>query len=389
MSLHKENTKSTKDRNMFAFENLYDDGMYYWFTAWSYNALFRMNKESWLVEYIGSFPNENLNSNRMFAQIIEYENKLYFTPSHAKFIGVYDKENKIFNSIDYSFFIGKNLNKQVEWNFYPACQYNGNLYFFPHQEEYILKVNATSGDITTISFINDELREGYIGTTWFFGIDVQGAIVYAPFNGLNAVLKLDMRNDKIEICKVGERGVGYADICFDGREFWLAPMHGREIVRWDNKRNTFSKMEISKVANNDYLFWGCAYIKNKVYFFPNSYNKALKVDICNSKEYSLNEFINICDNEKGIYYSNYIYCESDGCHLLYMDKNIYLSEINEENIMVRSEQLKLQPQNEDSYNMFISKVQEEAYTSAEKTNLESSVFPLTDFLKHVLKNDRN
>ena len=75
--------KTNNDRKMFAFENLYDDGEYYWFTVWSYNALFRMDKKSWLAEYMGSFSNAKLSESRLYEQIIEYDNKLYFTPGLA------------------------------------------------------------------------------------------------------------------------------------------------------------------------------------------------------------------------------------------------------------------------------------------------------------------
>ena len=69
--------KTNNDRKMFAFENLYDDGEYYWFTVWSYNALFRMDKKNWLAEYMGSFSNAKLSEGRLYEQIIEYDNKLY------------------------------------------------------------------------------------------------------------------------------------------------------------------------------------------------------------------------------------------------------------------------------------------------------------------------
>ncbi|MDE7430599.1 MAG: LicD family protein, partial [Lachnospiraceae bacterium] len=66
-----------------SFEELYDDGEYYWFTSWNYNALFRMDRESWSVEYIGSFPDEAPNGFRLYSSILEYNGRLYFTPCRA------------------------------------------------------------------------------------------------------------------------------------------------------------------------------------------------------------------------------------------------------------------------------------------------------------------
>lgn len=373
-----------KQGTIFAFENLYDDGEYYWFTSWSYNALFRMEKKSWLVEYIGSFPKEKLNADRLYANIVEYENKLYFTPSHAKYIGVFDKKSRTFSNIDYSLRQLDELDKSIEWNFYPACEYNGCIYFFPHQREYILKLEAATGKMTKIPFITDDLKVRNIGGTWFFGIYVQDNIVYAPFNGVNAVLNLNMSNDEVYIYEVGEQGTGFADMCYDGENFWLAPMHGSEIVKWDNKKNISERIPFTINGNRDYVFWGCEFLNNVVYLIPNAYNKVLTIEINSNTEYLVREYIDIDDTDKGIYYSNYIFCGSDQNHILLFDKDTYLSEIDKEKKVIRCEQLKLNPKNEMDYEAFISRLQTKIFRDKEQTNFESKIFPLGDYIQKVI-----
>lgn len=376
-----------KINDMFAFENLYDDGEYYWFTSWSYNALFRMDKKNWMVEYIGSFPNEKLNANRLYANIVEYENKLYFTPSHAKYIGVYDKNSKIFSSIDYIAQQDNTLDNSIEWNFYPACEYNGCIYFFPHQRDYILKFEVTIGRMTRISFTNDDLRMRNIGGTWFFGIYVQDNIVYAPFNGVNAVLKLNMKNDEMNIYEVGEQGTGFADMCYDGENFWLVPMHGSEVVKWNYKKNTSDRIKITVDESGDYLFWGCNCLNNVVYLIPNAYSKILTIDIQNNTEYLITEYINIENDDKGIYYSNYIFCGLDKNYMLLFDKDTYLYEIDKEKNIIRKERLKLNPKNKIDYNTFISRLQTQIILDKEQTNYETYIFPLEDYIRCIINNN--
>lgn len=377
--------KTNNDRKMFAFENLYDDGEYYWFTVWSYNALFRMDKKNWLAEYMGSFSNAKLSEGRLYEQIIEYDNKLYFTPGLAKSIGVYDKKSGNFSNIDYSVLQSDKTEGAIEMDFYSASKYNGCIYFFPHQKDYILKLEVKTGKIMRIPFLNDDIQANSIGVTWFFGICVQNNTVYAPFNGVNAVLKLDMSNDEITVYEVGEPGMGFADICFDGENFWLAPMHGGVIVRWNDKQNISEKIELNIKGNTDFLFCRCEYFNDRIYLIPNTYDKMLTIEPQNNNNYCVNEYIDVGDTDKGIYYSNYICCNSDNDHILLLDKDLYLSEIDKENKTVRYEQVKLNPDNENKYNLFISKLQSELFYDTEQTNFESSVFPLKDYIKSIIK----
>ena len=377
--------KTNNDRKMFAFENLYDDGEYYWFTVWSYNALFRMDKKNWLAEYMGSFSNAKLSEGRLYEQIIEYDNKLYFTPGLAKSIGVYDKKSGNFSNIDYSVLQSDKTEGAIEWDFYSASKYNGCIYFFPHQKDYILKLEVKTGKIMCIPFLNDDIQANSIGVTWFFGICVQNNIVYAPFNGVNAVLKLDMSNDEITVYEVGDPGMGFADICFDGEDFWLAPMHSGVIVRWNDKQNISEKIELNIKGNTDFLFCRCEYFNDRIYLIPNTYDKMLTIETQNNNNYCVNEYIDVGDTDKGIYYSNYICCNSDNDHILLLDKDLYLSEIDKENKTVRYEQVQLNPENENKYNAFISKLQSELFYDTEQTNFESSVFPLKDYIKSIIK----
>lgn len=377
--------KTNNDRKMFAFENLYDDGEYYWFTVWSYNALFRMDKKNWLAEYMGSFSNAKLSEGRLYEQIIEYDNKLYFTPGLAKSIGVYDKKSGNFSNIDYSVLQSDKTEGAIEMDFYSASKYNGCIYFFPHQKDYILKLEVKTGKIMRIPFLNDDIQANSIGVTWFFGICVQNNTVYAPFNGVNAVLKLDMSNDEITVYEVGEPGMGFADICFDGENFWLAPMHGGVIVRWNDKQNISEKIELNIKGNTDFLFCRCEYFNDRIYLIPNTYDKMLTIETQNNNNYCVNEYIDVGDTDKGIYYSNYICCNSVNDHILLLDKDLYLSEIDKENKTDRYEQVKLNPDNENKYNLFISKLQSELFYDTEQTNFESSVFPLKDYIKSIIK----
>jgi len=78
---------------------MYYDGQYVWFAARDFNGLFKMDADTYRVEFVGQFPDEDAEGYKLYPEIAECNGKLYFAPYNAKSIGIYDKKNNIFGSI--------------------------------------------------------------------------------------------------------------------------------------------------------------------------------------------------------------------------------------------------------------------------------------------------
>lgn len=72
--------------------NMYYDGEYIWATAMNYNGVYRIDPNTFYAEYIGTFPDVELNGYFLYFGIVEKCNKLYFCPHKAGSIGVLDKK---------------------------------------------------------------------------------------------------------------------------------------------------------------------------------------------------------------------------------------------------------------------------------------------------------
>lgn len=72
--------------------NMYYDGEYIWATAMNYNGVYRIDPITFYAEYIGAFPDVELNGYFLYFGIVEKCNKLYFCPYKAGSIGVLDKK---------------------------------------------------------------------------------------------------------------------------------------------------------------------------------------------------------------------------------------------------------------------------------------------------------
>ncbi len=75
------------------------DGHYVWFTARNFNGLFKMDANTYKVEFVGQFPDEDAEGYRLYMGINECNGKIYFAPCNAKSIAIYDKEKSSFYSI--------------------------------------------------------------------------------------------------------------------------------------------------------------------------------------------------------------------------------------------------------------------------------------------------
>lgn len=103
--MNEEAVNQSKDIKNLAHESrwehigifdMFDDGENLWFTSLEYNALFKMSKRTFDVDYVGSFPDEEAYGGRLYTSVNECNGKLYFTPCTAHEIGIYDMKNECF-----------------------------------------------------------------------------------------------------------------------------------------------------------------------------------------------------------------------------------------------------------------------------------------------------
>ena len=384
----KENAKY-----LFSFEELYDDWEVYWFTSIHFNCLFKMDKHMWSVEFVGSFPNEKIDGYRLYSTILEYQNKLYFAPLRAKEIGVFDKIGRNFSKIEFEKGGTKCLEGYTGWNFSTAYRYGKLLYFIPHQRTFILKLNLETETIEYLSEWYKEIQEKNInkGSSLFFRTCRKQSVVYAPFNWSDYVMTFDMETEQTRIIRLGEENSGYVDICFDGREFWMAPLGGRKILRWDENKNVCKDYFIESEETANFLFWGCVYFNGAVYFFPNEYHKILKTDVENGADHvkTLKEIATLSDANRDILGSHYIFCKADHYHMMTYDKDGFLSEFRQGEDRGRRESLYIVSDNNADFKEFLTGLQNVYYEQENEALSETVFFTLEDYIRYIMNDTKN
>lgn len=263
-----------------AFNNLYDDGEFFWFTALYFNALFKTDKQTWKLEYMGSFLNEKEDGVWLYGTITEHNRKLYFTPYSAKEISIYDIEEKRFDkiSIDEKFYInGKYISEKKFWF---SAVYKDYIFFFPTTCPAIIKYDTKNGELVYytdwIKYL-DEINKNAISYFMSKGC-IAGNKIFLIIHSSNAIFEFDMEKCISRIYIIDDEERQYSGICFDGENFWLSPRLSDSIVRWDKKTNKYKKYSILPfIKKIDLNYNDMCCLGGHVWLFPHIVDSALKI----------------------------------------------------------------------------------------------------------------
>lgn len=295
-----------------AFENLYDDGIHLWFTAWHFNGLFQLNKETWEAEFMGVFPGEEFYCKRLYGQIAENNGKLYFAPFNAKEIGIYDIKTKQFDKVTFT----KPNNNNI-----PIDNFQSKCFGIATKNEYVFFIGVYNPAIIRYNTLNHELCyfNGWIADidklknaedVYFMNHCIFENKIIACTRNANAVLVFDMDCCSYAVYEVGNKEANYSGICFDGIYFWLSPRRNGPIVRWDfssNKYIEISALPSGFLTSDTLSFRDIIYANSRLWLLSFSANMSLTLS---TNDYNLEiavEFQDVCmQKETSLFKGNYI-----------------------------------------------------------------------------------
>jgi CDP-glycerol glycerophosphotransferase (TagB/SpsB family) len=272
-------------KNTLSFENLCDDGNFYWFSVSQVNALFQMDKTTRQIDFIGSFPNENLVCYRLFYQLTYKDKKIYFAPLNAKNIAVFDIDANSFSSVPikqaHQHLSGNNsFLDQVKFIF--VTSFNNWIFIIPFAYPAIIRYNVESDNI---DYFDDFLTlfQPFIipslPAIFSRGCKIDNYLFATSYNG-NALLAFNMETCKSKIYRVGSNNNAYSVMCHHDGFLWLMPRNNGPIVKW--KPHTSLYEEFSSLPpdfkGDNYSFIALIYSQYYLWAFPAGANIVLRID---------------------------------------------------------------------------------------------------------------
>lgn len=310
-----------KGRSALTFENLYEDGENFWFTAYNFNALFKMDKHTWKAEYMGSFPGESPDGWRLYGSITEHGGQLYFAPGSAKEFAKYDLNTGEFHKIKFN---EPKPQSEVQYlpaaKFFASIRYKDWIFFVGCSYPAFVRYNTITGQLDYFSdWVENVNRLVSDPTDAYFRQEaiVNGSRFTVAACNANALVVFDMDVCVSTVYEVGSKDCRYSGICFDGHDYWLSPRHSGPVVKWDPDTKAYEEYACFPAGfmSSKYSFWNINYVRDHVWLFPNKANMALKIDIRGTEICAAEVFQSECSYEKtseSLYTENYIMSKSIG-----------------------------------------------------------------------------
>jgi hypothetical protein len=118
-----------------------------WATETAFNALYRIDKRTMSARYLGSFPGEKARGGWLFSSIHRHEGVLYFAPSRAGAIALYDCASGLFERIELP---AANMPDEKLSKFTKIIEACGRLFFIPAFFPGILELDPATRELVMI-----------------------------------------------------------------------------------------------------------------------------------------------------------------------------------------------------------------------------------------------
>ncbi|MDR1320075.1 MAG: WD40 repeat domain-containing protein [Gracilibacteraceae bacterium] len=390
MMLQNRFIRSDSAWDAIMFNDLYDDGQYFWFTPIDFNALFRMDKQTWQAEYRGSIPLEHGDGAYLFGAITQCEGKLYLPPGTARRLGEYDIKTGAIRAVD----LGLDESKKYSIKFADSVVYGSSLFLigcaYPAIVEYDTRTGKThqyDDWLKPLAHMDANTHSAYFA----YGRAVKNEIIIGTCRA-GAVLVFNMDDGNSKIFQTDAHKDGFYDVCWDGDKYWFAPLADPScVISWDKETR-----EYTEYANFPPGFAADPYARicragGFIWFFPLNSNMTLRIDPCSGKTETAAPFMRECErgeDEPRSYSLNYLFAAAmDGVVYAHTGKSNTFISYDTETGLRRETPILLSAEDREKcmdYCLRSRRDQDLPVSIGDCAFRENTVFHLTDFLDRLL-----
>lgn len=250
------------------------------------------NKKARIFVDFPIMPNLVEDSYKVLAKV---GNKIFLPSCFNEHIAVYDCETENYQILKLESLSAeqKNLHK-----FWTSIIYDHFIFFVGHYYPAIVKLNIDTMEMVYLTdWVEQIERKRKLDNAPYLGIGiVRDDIAMLPCCCTNAILKLDLKTNKTEVCEITACVDGFNGLCCSKDMYWLTVRNGPEIVVWN--RNTDS-VEMLKVERRK-KYGGVPFApplkyQDNLYVFPYWGNYAYCINTFTKKIERIDELKDIFD----------------------------------------------------------------------------------------------
>lgn len=264
-------------------EGKYEDESYIWFSAYTHNGIYRINKRTQKVKLIGRIPGEKGYKARQYKVVISLNDWMIFVPLSAKEIAILNCKNNKIKKISLKKIPDKRKRQYIEdCKFWTGIAYKNYVYLFGLSYPAIIRLEPDTEEMEYYVEWIDKIEKKIenIKEIYFFveGI-IRGNDVYLPFCCTNAVLIFNLENKTTKIVEINSKVKGFCGIVDDGENLWLAPEKNQDqnIIKWNPDSGKIKVIPVS-YTNPKAKIASLLIIENIIYLFSNKTEDVYVID---------------------------------------------------------------------------------------------------------------
>lgn len=251
---------------------LYEDETYDWFSAMRFNGFYRVEKATEKAELLFHFPEENLEKENMFYDMVKVGDWFIFAPMTGKHIVLYHEKKKQVKTIPLKEeFIETLIKYAKEFKFISIAVVGTNVFFIPTLYPAIVKLDLKT---MTLTYLEDwiaqvevlpEFTKNASRKAYFFTSLVVDTQIYLPLVCSPHVIIMDGNTGAIKIEEVNGTVDGFKGIAFDGTNFWLTPSIGDCVTKWNPESKEVLSIQLSERAQQTPLIYNPVIYQDTLY----------------------------------------------------------------------------------------------------------------------------
>lgn len=231
-----------------------------WFLGLKTNTLYEHNKLNNSAKILKTFSDRSAEGNPLYLTIEKVGNILVLGSGRSTNVAFYDLAD---DTCEYMELIPVENDRKVQYtencNFIKSCTHENSVYLFGYEYPAILKIDMAT---RRAAYLNDwvteiERRISKLSVSMGYISDyvVVGSFAWALCECVNAIIRLDLRTDEMEIIDICSDLDIQCGICFDGN-FWVTGNNEYEnkLLKYNHQFFLEKDIEIcsAKNRNEDY-----------------------------------------------------------------------------------------------------------------------------------------
>ena len=242
--------------------------------AKQFNLIFSLDVNTGKVEILSIIPDNAYEGEEYCGCITFYDDELYIGSIMSNDIWIFNVEMKKWDKIE-----RKEIPNKSTGSLLQAFVYNEHVYMIGGSYPAIIIIDPKTKQIEYIEKPFKDKNDNDITDAFFRAQHVLiDDTIYIPCCFDNTVLKMNLITEEYEWMKVGESSDRYSGITHDGNNFWLAPRHNSNIVKWDGQQNVY-EIALPEGYDSGTYFGGCCRCGDEIYLWNVGNGKTFSLEI--------------------------------------------------------------------------------------------------------------